>query len=114
MTWDDVRRLALALPDVEEGTTYRKPAFKVAGKVFAWESPHERGRLALYCDIGERPLLIASRPEIFFVTAHYEPHPIVLVRYEHADADELADRIEESWLLRAPTKLADAYASGAK
>ena len=112
--WDDVRRLALALPEVEEGTTYRKPAFKVGGRPFAWESPHERGRLALYCDAGERPLMIASRPEMFFVTPHYEPHPIVLVRLEHADADELADRLEESWLLRAPRKLAGAYVSGTK
>jgi hypothetical protein len=37
-TWDDVKKLALALPEAEESTTYRKPAFKVQGKVFAWES----------------------------------------------------------------------------
>jgi hypothetical protein len=42
-TWADVKQLALALPEAEESTTYRKPAFKVAGKVFAWESPHEHG-----------------------------------------------------------------------
>ena len=114
MTWDDVRRIALVLPEVEEGTTYRKPAFRVAGKAFAWESPHEHGALVLYCDIGERPLMIETRPDTFFVTPHYEPHPMVLVRLEHADEEELADRIEESWLLRAPEKLADAYASGAK
>ena len=109
-TWEDVRRLALALPEAEESTTYRKPAFKVAGKIFAWESPHVRGALALNCDPDERPLMIETNPEMFFATPHYEGYPIVLVHLEEADAKELAERIEESWLIAAPKKLADAYA----
>ena len=113
-TWADVRKLALALPEAEESTTYRKPAFKVAGKVFAWESPHEHGALVLRCDEGERALMIEARPELFFVTPHYEAHPMVLVHLEQADAEELAERVEESWLLAAPKKLADAYAPGAE
>jgi hypothetical protein len=108
-TWDDVRKLALALPETEESTTYRKPAFKVAGKNFAWESPHVHGALALNCDEGERPLMIEARPEMFFATSHYEGYPIVLVRLEEADPGELAERIEESWLIAAPKNLADAY-----
>ncbi len=108
-TWDDVRKLALALPEAEESTTYRKPAFKVAGKNFAWESPHVRGALALNCDTGELPLMIEARPEMFFTTPHYDGYPIVLVRLKAADTDELAERIEESWLLAAPKSLADGY-----
>jgi hypothetical protein len=106
-TWDDVRRLALALPEAEESTTYRKPAYKVGGRAFAWESPHEHGTLVLRCDPGERPLMIEARPEMFFVVPHYEAHPMVLVHVEEADGEELADRIEESWLLTAPRKLAE-------
>jgi hypothetical protein len=109
-TWDDVRRHALALPEAEEGTTYGKPAFRVAGKLFAWESSHEHGALAVRCDRGERPLMIEARPKMFFVTPHYETSSIVLVHLEHADDDELAERIEEAWLIRAPKKLAEAYA----
>jgi hypothetical protein len=108
-TWKDVRKLALALPGVEEGTTYGKLAFKVDGKRFAWDSPSEPGSLVLKCDIDERPLMIESRPETFFVTPHYESYPMVLVRLENADPEELLDRIEESWLITAPKKLADAY-----
>ena len=108
-TWDDVRRLALALPEAEESTTYKKPAFKVAGKNFAWESPHVRGVLALNCDPGELPLMIEARPEMFFTTPHYDGYPIVLVRLKTADTDELAERVEESWLIAAPKSLADAY-----
>jgi hypothetical protein len=111
-TWDDVRKLALALPEAEDGTTYGKPAFKVAGKAFAWESPHEHGALTLRCDIDERPLMIEARPAMFFVTPHYEGYPMVLVHLDEADAAELAERIEESWHLAAPKKLADEYAPG--
>jgi hypothetical protein len=111
VTWDDVRELALALPGAEEGTVYRKLAFKVAGKTFAWESPHERGKLVLHCDIDERPLMIAARPDVFFVTPHYEAYGMVLVHLERAERAELAERIEESWLMRAPRELADAYAA---
>ncbi len=110
-TWDDVRELALALPEAEDSTTYSKAAFKVAGKAFAWESPHEQGALVLRCDPGERPLMIESNPEMFFATPHYDGYPMVLVHLEHADTEELADRIEESWLLTAPKKLVDAYAA---
>jgi hypothetical protein len=110
-TWDDVRTLALALPEAEESTSYRKPAFKVAGKNFAWESPHVHGALALNCDPGERPLMIEAHPAMFFATPHYDGYPIVLVHLEHADAEELADRIEDSWMLTAPKKLADSYAT---
>jgi len=46
---------------------------------------------------------------VFFETAHYDGHPILLVRLEHADPAMLEDRIEESWLLRAPKRLVDAY-----
>ena len=110
-TWDDVRRLALALPEAEENTTYGKPAFKVAGRAFAWESPHEQNSLVLRCDPAERPLMIESNPDVFFTTAHYNGYPMVLVHLEHADTEELADRIEESWLRTAPKKLVDAYAA---
>ncbi len=112
-TWDEVRKLALALPEAEESTTHGNPAFKISGKTFAWESTHAPGALALRCDIGERPLMIEENRELFFVIPHFEDYSAVLVRFEHADAEELADRIEESWLLVAPKRLADAYAATA-
>ncbi len=108
-TWDDVRKLALGLPEAEESTNYRKLAFKVAGKTFAWESPHVNGALVLHCDPGELPLMIETRPQMFFSTPHYDGYPMVLVHLEAADDTELAERIEESWLIAAPKKLSDAY-----
>ena len=109
--WDPVREIARALPSAEESTTYGQPAFKVGGKLFAWLSPdrHAEGALALRVDLDEKPLAIAADPDVLFDTAHYVGHPILLVRLERIGRAELEDRIEESWLLRAPELLADAY-----
>ena len=108
-TWRDVCELAVRLPEVEESTTYRKPALKVRGKVFAWISPHADA-LVLRVDPDERPLMVASSPDVYYVIPHYENHPMVLVRLEAVDdLDELADRMAESWLLAAPPPLARDY-----
>jgi len=110
-SWETVRTLALALPDVEEGTAYRRPAFRVSGKVFACESPHVAAALVVYVDPEERPLLLASRPAAYFVTPHYDGHPLLLVRVEAVADDELEERLTDSWLLRAPTRLHGALGS---
>ena len=106
VTWRDVCDLAAGLPGVEESTTYRKPALKVRGKVFAWMSPHADA-LVLRVDPGERPLMIESQPDVYYVIPHYEDEAMVLVRLEAVtDLDDLRERIEESWLLAAPPALA--------
>jgi hypothetical protein len=104
-TWDDVRELALALPEAEESTSFRKPAFKVGGKAFAWESPHEHGALVLRCDALELPFILESDPSAFYVTPHYDGYPMVLVRMDAIDREELAGRLEDSWAIAAPPRL---------
>ena len=110
-TWEDVRELAAGLPEVEETTTYRKPALKVRGKVFAWMSPHADA-LVLRVDPDERPLMIAAQPDVYYLIPHYAEHPMVLVRLDAvADLDELRERITESWLLAAPPDVARGHAA---
>ena len=104
-TWEDVRAAALALPEVEESTSYGKTAFKVRMKSFAWESPHEHGALVVKVDPDERPLLVESNPAAYYVTPHYNGYPMLLVNLDVIAQGELAERIEDSWLLAAPPKL---------
>ena len=108
--WETVREIARALPGVEESTTYGQPAFKVGGRLFAWLSPDRaaEGALAVRVDPDEKPLLLDS-DEAYFQTPHYEGHPILLIRLERVGRPELEERIEDSWLLRAPKRLARAY-----
>jgi hypothetical protein len=98
-TWDDVRELALALPDVEEGTAWRKLAFRVRGKFFAGESTHEPGALVLRCDRDEQDFMVAAQPDVYWETPHYAGTGYVLVRVESIERDELAGRLEDSWAL---------------
>lgn len=109
--WDTARAIAASFAGAEESTSYGQPAFKVRGRLFAWVSPDRAadGALATYVDEAEKELLIDSQPELYFATHHYDGHPIVLTRLELADSHALRDRIEDSWLLRAPKTLVDAY-----
>ncbi|MDQ3778264.1 MAG: MmcQ/YjbR family DNA-binding protein [Actinomycetota bacterium] len=102
MDWDEVRRLALALPDVEEGTSWGAPSLKVGGRWFAGMSPHReaRGALVVRCEPEERPLMLAGRPDLFYLTPHYEgADGYVLVRLEAASVDDLRERLEDAWRL---------------
>jgi hypothetical protein len=104
-TWEDVRELALGLPEVGEGTSWGKPAFKVAGKWFAGESSHEPGALVVRCDPVEAPFMLEARPDVFWVTPHYEGTAYVLVHVEAIDREELAGRLEDAWAIAAPKRL---------
>ena len=109
MTWEDVRELAASLPEVDDGTAYRKPALRVGGKVFAALSPHEEGALTVRVGFEERDFLLRSNPDAFYVTPHYQGYPWVLVRLDCIERDELRDVLTEAWLYRAPKRLAAAY-----
>jgi hypothetical protein len=103
-TWKDVQRIARRLPDVQETTSYGQPCFKLAGTLFAWMSPHERGALVVRVDADEQSLIAAARPELFFVTPHYRGYGSVLIRLEEATARDLEDPIEQSYRLVLESK----------
>lgn len=110
--WGTVREIAGRLPGAEESTTYGKPAFKVGGRLFTWISPdrHAGDALAVRVDPDEKELLLEAG-EAYFQTPHYDGHPIVLIRLERITREQLEERIEDAWLLRAPKRLGDAYVS---
>jgi hypothetical protein len=111
-TWETVRELARAFPEAEEDTSHSQPAFRVRGKLFVWMSPHEPGALCVRVDPDEKDFLLASNADAYFSTPHYEAYPAVLVRLDRIARKELAERIEDAWLLRAPKRLADDFAAG--
>ncbi|MFD1859175.1 MmcQ/YjbR family DNA-binding protein [Aeromicrobium camelliae] len=101
-TEDDVRRLALALPGVEERTAYGTPAFYAGGRIFLRLRDKPEALVAWCSDLGEREALLASDPDVFFTIDHYAGHASVLVRLERIGVDELAEVIEDAWRARAP------------
>ena len=106
VTWDEVRALATALPEVEEVTSWGRPAFKVRGKAFSGASRHD-GAIWARCDRDERPLLVAANPDVYRLTPHFEKSPaFLLVWLEHADLDDVRERLIDAWLIQAPKRLA--------
>jgi hypothetical protein len=104
--WEIVREIALTLPEAVDASGSR-PAFRVRGKLFAWKSrERDGGALAVRVDADEKQLILASNPEVYFETPHYQGYPAVLIRLERIDRDELAERIEDAWLTRVPKRLA--------
>jgi len=104
ITWDDVRRLALALPETEESTSYGTPALKMRGKLIA-RLREGSETMIVRVDYEERLALTQSDPETFSVTGHYANYPWVIVLLATADMDELHELLVEAWLLVAPKKL---------
>src|ERR1700730_18040409 len=108
---DDVRRVALDLPDVEEIDSDGFD-FRVGGKGFVWSYPERlpgqrrviRTDIAvLYVgDEAEKRSLLRGDPSLVFITRGYDGWPLVMLRLAAVDAGRLAELVTDAWLMRAP------------
>ena len=111
---DDVRRLALALPHVDEIDSDGFD-FRVGDKGFIWSYPErrpgEKRRIrtdvaVLYVgDDAEKQALLLGEPDLFFTTPSYDGFPLVMLRLDEVDVDRLAELITDAWHMRAPDEL---------
>jgi hypothetical protein len=109
-TEDDVREIALSLPETIEKPWYGTPGFRVKDKGFLRIRAEAEGGLVVFvADLGEKEALLASEPDKFFTTPHYDGYPVVLVNLPAIDVDELRELIAESWLVRAPKRVRAAH-----
>lgn len=118
VTLDDIRALALALPEVEEGSFARtSTAFKIRGRygfarfgapISGLDDDDADGTLVIRLPAGLRDALLASQPDRFFITPHYEHGAAVLVRLStlrRRDLREIAELLTEAWRRFAPKRL---------
>ena len=94
LSLDAVRELALALPDVEESTSYGATSFKVRGKLVACQAINksaEPNSLVVKIPFEQRDELIAAQPDVYYVTDHYVNYPSVVVRLSRVHRDSLRD-----------------------
>ena len=122
-TWDDVRQIALALPEATETTSRGNAHWRVKDKGFVWERPLRASDLKALGDaaptgpilgvrvehLGVKEALLGDDPAVFFETPHFDGYPAVLVLLEEIALDELDELIVEAWLCRAPKRLAKSY-----
>lgn len=122
-TWDDVARIALALPETNERTSRDLRQWRVRDKLIVWERPLRKSDLAALGDaapdgpiLGARVehevakrALLQSEPDLYFTTQHFDGYPIVLVRLDRIGLDDLTELTTEAWLARAPQRLVKAW-----
>ena len=107
-----VRRIALALPEAEE-LPGERASWRVRGKLFAWEArERDGGGLAVRVDRDEKRLILEGGSDAYFTSPHYDGYPVVQVCLNRIGRAELAERIEEAWLIQAPKRLAAEYLAG--
>jgi hypothetical protein len=111
---DDVRRLAVALPQVAEIESDGFD-FRVADKGFVWSYPERRpGKPRLIRtdiavlfvgDEAEKQALLQGEPELFFTTSAYDGWPLVMLRLAEVDVEHLGELVTDAWRMRAPDAL---------
>lgn len=122
-TWDDVRDIASELPETSERSDRD---WRIRDKGFAWERPLRRADrehlgaaapdgpiLGVWVpDLGVKEALLASAPDVYFTTPHFDGYRAVLVRLDVIDVDELRELLVEAWLDRAPKRVSRDYLAG--
>ena len=122
-SWDDVRRIALSLPETSERVSRDLRQWRVKDKGFVWERPLRRADVEALGDsapggpilgarvehIVAKEALLADDPGVFFTTPHFDGYPAILVRLKRIAPEDLDELIVEAWLARAPKRLVRAY-----
>ena len=123
-SWEDVRAIAAELPETSEGLGWGRPAVLVRDKWFALrreprpdavDEHGERieGLLVLYVeDLEAKETLAADDSGYFMTTPHFANSRMILVHLADIPVDELREVMIESWLVRAPKRVAKAYLAG--
>jgi hypothetical protein len=112
---DDVRRLAMSLPQVAEIDSDGFD-FRVGNRGFVWSYPERRpGRprvirtdvaVLFVGDEAEKQALLLGEPDLFFTTPGYDGLPLVMLRLPAVSVDRLAELVVDAWRMRAPESLA--------
>lgn len=109
-TVEQLRTIALSLPETIERTSYGNVGFRVKDRLFARMRTEDV--LVVWCASEfEKAALIASEPDKFFTTPHYDGYPAVLVWLSKVDPVELRELLIEGWLARAPKRVLAAHAA---
>jgi hypothetical protein len=122
-TWDDVRELALALPETSEHVSRGSVQWRVRSNGFVWERPLRRADLdalglteqggpvlgAATEDEAVKFALISEDPTVFFTTPHFDGYAAVLIHLDRISRRRLGEVVAEAWAAKAPARLVREY-----
>ena len=109
MNWAALVKLGCELPEVAEGQWYRTPALMVRGKGFVRLKEDGKSVVFLLEHLGEQQALIASQPELYFITDHYRKTAAVLAHLSALRVGDVRWRLEQAWRVKAPQPLVREY-----
>jgi hypothetical protein len=109
MTFDDVRKIALAWPEVEDGTSYGTPALKVRKKLLVRLKEDNDSLVMPGVPQDERAMLVESQPKLFYFTDHYRDYPMVLIRLSKAKRAQVEPLLRRHWRTLASKPVVKEY-----
>lgn len=105
MKWTELCALARELPEVTEDVWYGTPALKVRGKGFVRLKENARDVVFMLGNVEEQEILVAAKPQIYFLTDHYVGWATVLARLAKLRVGEARERLQIAWRAKAPPAL---------
>ena len=126
-TFDDVAKMAAALPQVTDGNSRGNRSWSTGGKAFAWERPFSKADMKRFGnaappegpilavrvdDLGEKEAVLSAHPRAFFTIPHFDGYAAVLVELAKVTETELREAIVDGWLACAPAYLTESYLNG--
>ena len=108
---EQVRRIALSLPEATEEPHFDMTSFRVKGKIFASVPPDET-RLHVFVDEPAAAASVAEDPAAFELLRWGQRVAGVRVRLDAVDADRVRELLTDSWRRRAPRRLATDFDRG--
>ncbi len=109
MTLEQLRKILLSYPDVQEAPSYCTPGFRVRKKLLARINAKENALVLEVADLDVQETLMLANPKVFFTTAHYEGTPYVLARLNEMRRADIEDVFEVAWRAAASKKTVSAF-----
>jgi len=121
---DDAARMAMELPEVEEGERHGNRSWSVGGKTFAWERSFSKADIKRFGDdpvpegpivavvvddLGEKEAVLAARHRGFFTIPHFNGYAAILIQLKSAAKGPVRDALVDGWLACAPADLARTF-----
>lgn len=100
LSFESVRNAGLALPGVIAGVYYGANALKLNGHMLACLPVNRSAELnsaVVSIDLNRRASLLRARPDLYYITDHYAPHPVVLMRLSFVSHDDLQMSLKVAW-----------------
>jgi hypothetical protein len=97
VTFDDIRKIALSWPEVEDGSSYGTPALKVRKKLLVRLKEDGDSLVMPGVPPEERELLVERQPKLFYFTDHYRNYPMVLIRLSKAKRADVEPLLRRQW-----------------